>query len=778
MRKLFVTIAFVAGTSFLMPAKISAQCPNLNFSSGTLEHWQCYIGSCASGTAVVNPSAPIYGRHTVMDAGELMKSGQFFDENCSAISKVPDGHNYSCRLGNSGGGADATAIAYEITVDSNSSLLLLSYAYVMGASNHAPADMPQFTIKITDSAGRILPVPCAYVNFVSDAGLAGLACNTSSVVAKNWTTVGISLESVMGRKIKVYFETRGCTQGGHFGYAYVVAECRPMRIDLMYCEGQAAARLRAPEGFQSYTWTRSHISNWRNYDRRINIQNPNDGEIFTCTVKSELDCETELETVIAKTQIDANFYFGVIEDGNVPLRTHNWVSWYDTCSRTATFVERASVFNSKKSSIEWEIHGLPNVHCYDSLFTFTFPDPVKDTPVEYAVRLTVWAENGCVDTSHSEWRLITIYPSSKVKITGTTQLCTGKKAYLIATTVRSKFLSHTWSGRKEDGTPVTHTGDTLEIDRPGTYYLSSLDTNWCYAFDTLIVTSLKPAYENLRVKPVKCFGDFTGSFSYDALMIGGLPPYQSVEWTVWKNGNLDVVDISETPNAGMVFEDLPAGTCTFHAVDAEGCDIRDTIRILQPDLLGVTAYSAVFCPGEAYTDGNFTNLTEPDVYYVTLKSVNKCDSIVCLTLTHRTIPLTYYCACFCPGEFYTDNNFKDLAESGVYYDTLQSVKGCDSIVCLTLAAECDAGVRPFTKEGTNIRIYPNPTNGHLIIDHGGLAIETIEIYDIVGRVVETRYATSLRDGAVSMDISHLANGMYFVTLTTETGKTVRKIIKE
>jgi hypothetical protein len=71
---------------------------------------------------------------------------------------------------------------------------------------------------------------------------------------------------------------------------------------------------------------------------------------------------------------------------------------YDTCTRTATFVEQVKVQNGKKSDIEWTIYGT-NVSSYDSIFTYTFPDP--DTPTVYAVRLTAYAANRCVDTSRS-----------------------------------------------------------------------------------------------------------------------------------------------------------------------------------------------------------------------------------------------------------------------------------------------------------------------------------------------------------------------------------------
>jgi len=95
----------------------------------------------------------------------------------------------------------------------------------------------------------------------------------------------------------------------------------------------------------------------------------------------------------------------------------------------------------------------------------------------------------------------------------------------------------------------------------------------------------------------------------------------------------------------------------------------------------------------------------------------------------------------------------------------------------------------------NITIHPNPTTGELIIENGGLKISNIEIFDIYGRKTGVKFpsnslegwAQSGRDGKegrepnadrVSVDISHLQAGIYFVKITTDKGEVVKKIVKE
>jgi Zn-dependent metalloprotease len=80
----------------------------------------------------------------------------------------------------------------------------------------------------------------------------------------------------------------------------------------------------------------------------------------------------------------------------------------------------------------------------------------------------------------------------------------------------------------------------------------------------------------------------------------------------------------------------------------------------------------------------------------------------------------------------------------------------------------------------NITIYPNPTDGKLTIDNGQLTIENIEILDVKGRLcpVETLRATSLQSTPMTIDISHLLVGVYFIRITTEEGTMTKKVVKQ
>jgi hypothetical protein len=579
--------------SFFLPKVMQAQCPNLNFSLANFNYWQAYAGTLGGGVGPTQ-NFVIPGRHTIMDAEQLLSIDNMQDENCNVIPKVPLGFSYSARLGNDLAGAEMEALEYTMSIDSTNALLIVHFAWVMEENSyHEASASPKFVMAIKDSLGRIMEnIPCGNVDFTASMELGSIACKTKNLIARNWTTVGFNLEPYMGRTIKVYFETRDCSQSGHYGYAYIVGECRPATIDLMYCDGHSAARLRGPDGFTWYKWTRSKQPAWKVEGQGRSFQNivvtdPIDEEQFICEVTSELgaNCSAVLRTVIAKTSIDADFLYGVIDtNGGLDFLHHNYESWYDTCARTATFVDLSMVRNSKKESILWEIPDL-NVVSQDSLFTYTFPEPETDEPVDYLVRLTVYAENGCVNTSRGRVdQRIRIYPSPRVKIVGNDQVCDVDSTLLTAVAVKSTFANHKWTW--EDSNKVMHTamGDTLMIYHPGTYFLESLESAGCYAYDTHIVTTLRPNLENLQITNVDCYGEATGLFTHGTIT-GGTPPYQSFQWKLLDiNGDYYV---SPGNTSGSTYANLIAGKYISEAIDSRGCALYGEVIIKQNDSLKI-----------------------------------------------------------------------------------------------------------------------------------------------------------------------------------------------
>ncbi|NND88598.1 MAG: T9SS type A sorting domain-containing protein, partial [Flavobacteriaceae bacterium] len=76
---------------------------------------------------------------------------------------------------------------------------------------------------------------------------------------------------------------------------------------------------------------------------------------------------------------------------------------------------------------------------------------------------------------------------------------------------------------------------------------------------------------------------------------------------------------------------------------------------------------------------------------------------------------------------------------------------------------------------SEVRIFPNPTNGILNITSTQDKIESVTVYDMMGRVViATTFANS---STGQLDISNLKNAIYFAEIKTNSGTISKKIIK-
>ena len=94
------------------------------------------------------------------------------------------------------------------------------------------------------------------------------------------------------------------------------------------------------------------------------------------------------------------------------------------------------------------------------------------------------------------------------------------------------------------------------------------------------------------------------------------------------------------------------------------------------------ADEATICEGEAYSWHGY-DYRQAGIYTDSLQTIHGCDSIWTLTLTvNPTFNVTDE-ATICQGETYTWHNAA-YTEAGQYIDTLQTLKGCDSICTLIL----------------------------------------------------------------------------------------------
>ena len=240
-------------------------------------------------------------------------------------------------------------------------------------------------------------------------------------------------------------------------------------------------------------------------------------------------------------------------------------------------------------------------------------------------------------------------------------------------------------------------------------------------------------------------------------------------------------------------------------------------------LTDTTFYTVVKCKEASYSDENFTNLAQEGTYYRTHTVFSGCDSVMCLTLVDIVTPYdvtvtlnSYYFIIrwngnaashqiYRNGVLFAVDSTKEFIDRYItsgetYCYKINGKEGdCESEFSEEICRLCDVGIVSATLNN-QIRVYPNPTTGKLTINNEQLTIENIEIYDVVGRLYTpltplkggtkspfeggrgmSEKAPSLSEragGEVTIDISHLANGMYFLKITTEDGSwQMRKFVK-
>jgi hypothetical protein len=132
---------------------------------------------------------------------------------------------------------------------------------------------------------------------------------------------------------------------------------------------------------------------------------------------------------------------------------------------------------------------------------------------------------------------------------------------------------------------------------------------------------------------------------------------------------------------------------------------------------------------------------------------------------------------------YRDSGFLDEVTDNFYTDT-NIVLG--KTYCYTVTAICTGEVESepsnevcldivsINELKNDVKIYPNPTKGELIIsmDNEQWTIDNVTIYDIMGKTINN-YQLSILNSQLKIDVSHLSAGIYFLRV----GNRMAKFIK-
>ena len=646
----------------------------------------CSYGSFSNPTADVgavdNGYLSANSRHTVhFDTTERdARTG-------GLLRTIPQGEKASVRLGNwnSGGNAapEAESITYGMNVDADDAdLLVLRYAAVLQDPEHSPSLQPRFRLEILNQYGQPID-SCSVADFIANAAL-GWNQAPNEVLWKDWTTVGIDLTPYNGQTIFVRLTTRDCGEGSHFGYAYFTLRCGSRRMQTEGCSTVPNNRFTVPTGF-SYRWytsadTTATISDsasiWVRSDNSITyfcqlsfIDNPQCHftmsafagaryplALFDTTLTVE-NCQFDLQLTNRST---------ISGDGVTPLGTGEPVETF-----------RWLLPDSTESSAT-----APSVH-------------LADTGDVLITLIAGIANNQCIDTLRRTINVQRPYPATAID--GRNDRCRndGTDTLRVLNATSYGWLDGAF-GRAAtiDSNDVILTGFT-SADTTLTCF--TVDSNGCR--DTLRHTvSVHPTYYRHYSDSV-CSSDLT--YAWLDTTVGFIPSQSDINASLyrhtqhgcdstmtlslhlWPSYYHQPVD-SICDDATLTFFDTVLNTTghyTHHDTTTLGCDSVVTLALTVMPRRFTTDRQEV-CDSLRWIDGTLYTADTTGVDD-TLHTTFGCDSIVTLNLTVNSSYYNIYYDTFCATSLYFFRG-NVYTQSGIYADTLQTIRGCDSVLAVGL----------------------------------------------------------------------------------------------
>ncbi len=271
-------------------------------------------------------------------------------------------------------------------------------------------------------------------------------------------------------------------------------------------------------------------------------------------------------------------------------------------------------------------------------------------------------------------------------------------------------------------------GDSIEImgrylSIAGDYYDTLLTTEGC---DSIIISTLivNPVYYNERTITI---------MEGDSFYAGGA--YQK--------------------SSGLYIDSLLSNS---------GCDSIEVTELIVLVCQVITIDTSI-CNGESYFAGGAYQ-SASGTYLDTLKLINGCDSIIITNLTVESSYEITIDTTICDGEsYYAGGDYQTV--SGIYYDSLKSDNGCDSIITTTLSVDICNGYDILTNK-KELKVYPVPTERYLRIEYD--EINYIELFDNSGALI-------LKTKENIIDFINYQEGFYFINIFDTNGYVMsRKII--
>ena len=125
------------------------------------------------------------------------------------------------------------------------------------------------------------------------------------------------------------------------------------------------------------------------------------------------------------------------------------------------------------------------------------------------------------------------------------------------------------------------------------------------------------------------------------------------------------------------------------------------------------------------------------------------------------------------GLSFVDSNIEHNRAFSYTYSVRPVYEDCNGSF-KSILAQWGVNINEYS-HNANVNIYPNPANDKIYIV-AETEIEDVVVYDVYGRLQD--YKTTRLQGSVTVDVTKLNAGIYFIKINTNEGNIVKRIIKQ
>ncbi|MBO9700676.1 MAG: PQQ-dependent sugar dehydrogenase [Sporocytophaga sp.] len=350
--------------------------------------------------------------------------------------------------------------------------------------------------------------------------------------------------------------------------------------------------------------------------------------------------------------------------------------------------------------------------------------------------------------------------------------------------------------------PPVVTGPNATSLFSGTYSVIVTDANGCKKEFTEIVNQPDPMTIVSATTNPSCEGKSDGGITI-SLILGGTAPFMYT----WN-----------TASTGNSISDLAAGNYSVLVQDGKGCTGVKDFTITEPQLINV--FSTTINPNCSYDKNGSIELkvsggaipykfewsnalTTKDIsdlapgnYTVVITDNQNCKATKSIELASSSSKMTVIPTIEnegCPGaadgsislavsggvpeyQFAWENHISTSSklsniQAGTFSYTVTDMLGCKTSSTSIVGNGICTGITGSIGKVDDILIYPNPTTEKISIETD-LNIKSVVIRDNLGRIVLSLKSEN------QIDMTDMSNGIYFMEVETDRGKSIRKISKE